>query len=48
MSHFIHLAGTETAAPKRRHRNGGTETAAPKCHVPNIYVYVVSVEYYSL
>ena len=29
MSHFIHLAGTETAAPKRRHRNGGTETSAP-------------------
>ena len=30
MSHFIHLPGTETAAPKRRHRNGGTEMAAPK------------------
>ena len=25
-------SGTETAAPKRRDRNGGTETAGPRWH----------------
>ena len=37
MSHFIHLPGTETAAPNWRHRSGGTETAAPNRPASEIY-----------